>query len=191
MPTSFTLHCLGCPYAESLHLGDSFTTSAASPLSMENNGARTLLIFQSPGVEEWRVKRPLASLHGGSAGDNIRRAFARVGKTREDFNITNSVQCYQGKLQAQGKLAPRDKKPSEIARKHCANWLRLDIEKYDYSRIVVFGAVAMKSVLSLNCFPDAKTIYLPHPSAGLSNEKLLAALGNTASEVSTTMTSRP
>lgn len=157
-------------------MDERFSDCEARPLSMEDNGASVLLIFQSPGESEWKTKRPLSGFDDTSAGARFRRAFDKTNTAREGFNITNAVQCYQGKAQARGGKAPRDKKPSETARKRCALWLKLDIENHHYKRIVVFGSVAKRSVRDLDCFPEAKVTYLLHPSGGLSNEKLFAAL---------------
>lgn len=143
---------------------------------MEDNGASVLLIFQSPGENEWRSKKPLSNSDEASAAGRFRRAFKRTNTSRANFDITNAVQCYQGKAQARGGKAPRDKKPSETARKRCAQWLKLDVENHHYTRIVVFGSVAESSVRNLACFPKEKVKYLRHPSGGLSNKKLFAAL---------------
>jgi len=177
MPADFIKHCQGCPYEGASHLDDRFSDCEARPLSMEDNGASVLLIFQSPGVEEWRTKRPLASLNRMSTAMRLQRAFAKTHLTRQNFNITNAVQCYQGKAPPIEGKPPRDDELCETAIKHCAQWLKLDIENHNYARIVVFGRVAKRSVRDLDCFPEAKVTYLYHPSGGLSNEKLFAALG--------------
>lgn len=177
MPADIINHCQGCPYEGASHLDERFSDCEARPLSMEDNRASVLLIFQSPGESEWKTKRPLSSLEEASAGARFRRAFDKTKTTREGFNITNAVQCYQGKAPTRGGKAPRDKIPSETARKHCAHWLKRDIQNHDYARIIVFGAVAKRSVRGLDCFPETKVTYLRHPSGGLSNEKLFAALG--------------
>lgn len=176
MPVDFMNHCLGCPYEGANHLDDKFSDSEARPLNMEDNGASVLLVFQSPGTEEWRAKRPLASLNRSSAAMRLERAFTKLHLTRQNFNITNAVQCYQGKAASIGGKPSRDDELCETAIKHCAQWLKLDIENHNYARIVVFGAVAKRSVRNLDCFPEAKVIYLHHPSGGLRNEELLAAL---------------
>ncbi len=178
MPADFSKYCMGCPYVGSHHLDERFSNCEARPLSMEDNDAAVLLIFQSPGESEWKTKRPLSGFDETSAGARFRRAFDKTNTAREGFNITNAVQCYQGKAQAQGAKAPRDKKPSAVARKRCAHWLKLDIENHHYVRIVVFGSVAKSSIRDLACFPEEKVTYLRHPSGGLSNEKLFAVLGD-------------
>ena len=176
MPADFSKHCRGCPYEGARHLDDRFADCEVRPLSMEDNGASVLLIFQSPGVEEWRTTRPLASSNRTSAATRLQLAFTKLHLTRKNFNITNAVQCYQGKAASIGGKPPRDDELCETAIKHCAQWLKLDIENHNYARIVVFGAVAKRSVRDLDCFPEAKVTYLYHPSGGLRNEELLAAL---------------
>jgi uracil-DNA glycosylase len=176
MPIDFIEHCRGCPYEGASHLDQRLSNCEARPLNIENNDASVLLIFQSPGENEWRSKRPVSSLDEASVAGRFRRAFKKTNTSRANFDITNAVQCYQGKALSRGQEAPRDKKPSEAARKRCSHWLKLDIESHDYARIVVFGSVAKRSVRDLDCFPEAKVTYLLHPSGGLSNEKLFAAL---------------
>lgn len=178
MPADFINHCQGCPYEGAKHLGERLSDCSVRPLSMEDNRASVLLIFQSPGVEEWRVKRPLASLNKRSAAMRLQRAFVKTHVTRQHFNITNAVQCYQGKAPPIKGKRPRDNQLRETAIKRCAHWLKLDIENHKYARIVVFGSVAERSVRALNCFPEEKVTYLYHPSSRLSNEKLFAALGD-------------
>lgn len=149
----------------------------ALPLAMEDNGAPVLLVFQSPGVNEWKSGRPVSSTKSGSVGARLANAFKRVGKERRDFNITNIVQCFPGKRRAQPGLASRDLTPIASARRHCSHWLRQDIEATDYKRVVVFGSQARDAVLALGYTGNPRFHYLRHPSGGLSDAKIVAALG--------------
>jgi uracil-DNA glycosylase family 4 len=111
---------------------------------MEDNGSLTLLIFQAPGINEWANGRPIISTAPTSAGSRLERAFRKLGKTRQDFNITNTVQCFPGKKIVRNGVSPRDKPPSALARHHCANWLLQDIGAQEFSRVVVFGLHARR-----------------------------------------------
>lgn len=157
--------CQQCPY---------FSTEIFSPLSIEKKpNASILLVFQSPGRDEWENKTPISSENRQSTAARIRNALTRVGKSREEFDITNAVQCFSG-ISNTG----RDKKPSKIARKYCMELLRLDISSKPYDKVIVFGQVAQKSVETIMALMNTQitTEYLKHPSGGLSNHDLDSAL---------------
>ncbi|WP_410801244.1 uracil-DNA glycosylase family protein [Marinobacter sp. KMM 10035] len=143
---------------------------------MEDNGADVLLIFQAPGVEEWAEGRPVCSTHPSSAGGRLARAWQRLKRTRYDYNITNTVQCFPGKRSEAFSGRRRDKKPPNDVRKFCANWLQLDIEARPYRRIVVFGTEAGKSVRELGYSGDTRFIYAVHPAGGISKDQLETCL---------------
>lgn len=171
MPTTFNEHCRNCPYSpEKL---DTVTPNNRphAPLYMEGNSSETLLIFQAPGFDEWEKRKPICSTNPNSAAARIRNALIRIEKPRTDFSITNSTQCYPGK----GNFH-RDKAPLSSARKCCANWLKQDIDAFDFSLVIVFGAKAKKSVTELGYASDPRFIFLRHPSGGLSNINLDNAL---------------
>lgn len=100
-----------------------------APLSMEDNGASVLLIFQAPGVEKWRRGRPLISQNSFSAGSRMAEAFQRAEQCRRHYNITNTVQCFPGKRPQNSGARPRDNSPPrrgssplfELAASTCAN----------------------------------------------------------------------
>jgi uracil-DNA glycosylase len=96
--------CRSCPYHPD---GTLFCRIDGRPLNTEKHGSRWLLVFQSPGSIEWRERRPLANTENG-AGKRMDDAFKRTGTQRDQFDITNAVQCYQGKG-----ANNRDKKPSD------------------------------------------------------------------------------
>ena len=182
MPNTYKSHCDGCPYDEARHLSTEDKATRSTPLSMENNCASILLVFQAPGENEWEEGRPICSEAPGSAGTRLKDAFRKLGKTREDFNITNCVQCFPGKRSINPEkpltnpdAKPRDKAPSAEARAHCSRWLREDIEAANYKRIVVFGKVAAKM---MRPYDDGKRCieFLKHPAGGLSNSELQLAL---------------
>ena len=176
MPNTYKSHCDGCPYAGEHHLLPHEKSSRSAPLSMENNRASVLLIFQAPGVDEWKTGLPISSEAAGSTGKRLVEAFGKVGKTRKDFNITNCVQCFPGKRLATSSALSRDNPPAAEARVRCYQWLLEDIRAAQYKRIVVFGTVA-KAVLLRHYKGDTEHFkFIKHPAGGLSSDVLLDAL---------------
>jgi uracil-DNA glycosylase family 4 len=164
--------CEGCPYNQN---GDRYTppnNRDYSPLKKEDNNSDVLLVFQSPGESEWDRGLPLQNCING-AGLRIQTSLQRIGKTRTDFDITNSVQCYQGKGGNK-----RDKKPVKGAMQKCRNYLKSDMESKRYRKIIVFGAIAKEQVVALgyNFGADERLIHLKHPTGGVTNETLDQAL---------------
>lgn len=155
MPETF---CENCPYRRC----DDY------PLSMERNSTRALLILQAPGQEEWREKQPAISESRTSAAARIADSFDRIGKVREDFSITNAVQCYPGRPPG----GDRDDPPCEQAVEACAGRLQGDIESEDWLAVVVFGNTAKEIVRCLGYGEDPRFRFIKHPSGGLSNECL-------------------
>ena len=176
MPTGYLSHCAGCPYECGKHLSSHHLATRSTPLSMEKNGGNILLVFQSPGIEEWSTGRPVSGISRGSVGARLESAFADLKKSRSDFDITNCVQCFPGKRLDADQPRPRDQAVRANARRKCAEWLRLDLESSEYRKIVVFGAVAKKTIQELNPSAASLVQYLAHPSAGLSNAALREAI---------------
>ena len=114
----------------------------------------------------------MISKKGGSAAGRIRKSLANIEKSREDFSITNAIQCYPGKSSDKN----RDNKPREQARKACAKRLKLDIESHKWCRIIVFGRVAEKSVKCLGYGEDKRFCFITHPTGGLKKKCLKKAL---------------
>jgi uracil-DNA glycosylase len=176
MPADFGSYCAGCYFKGGEHLSEGDRQTRVKPLSMEDNRSSTLLVFQAPGVEEWASGRPISSTNPKSAGGKLASAFLRAGKTRADYDITNTVQCFPGKKMALAPSRPRDKTPPASVRKQCALWLRDDIESKQYTRVVVFGYLAKKAVEELGYGNDSRFRFLKHPTGGLSNAELQSAV---------------
>ena len=176
MPSSYE-HCTDCAYSRGKHPSTSEKALRDRRLSMEKgNGADTLLVFQSPGVEEWKRGQPISSENVRSAAAKMTKAFAHASKHRSEFDITNAVQCFSGKMDAHSGKASRDKQPPGKVRNRCAKWLETDLSSRPYKRIVVFGSVAKKTVRKL-LGEDPRVVFVPHPNArGVSIECLAAAL---------------
>lgn len=160
--------CHNCPYSEDGNPYVPPSDRTYSPLEKEDNGSDVLLIFQSPGEVEGESGLPLQNFING-AGLRLKNSFKRIGKSRSDFDITNSVQCYQGKG-ANG----RDKKPVKKAQEKCREKLKLDINSKQYRKIIVFGKIAKLQVeaLGYNFKNSNKFVHLTHPSGGLTNIEL-------------------
>ena len=162
MPSSYTSHCRLCPYYR----------CGPQPLSMEwNPCSDVLLIFQAPGQQEWQNNKPICSTSRHSAAARIRDSLCRIGKQRQDYSITNSVQCFPGTYSS-----GRDKRPKARARCQCAHWLRADIGSTQWRKVIVFGAIAKKTVIGLGLPSYANFTFLKHPSGGLTNRDLDIAL---------------
>lgn len=175
MPSSYE-HCSDCPYACGRQLTESDKANRDRPLRMEDNGSDTLLVFQSPGIEEWKTGKPISSSNPRSAAAKMAKAFELVGSDRGQFDITNAVQCFPGKRGAEVDLSSRDRSPPAEVLVACSKWLKADIHKRSYKRIVVFGRVAEKMVRELIGL-DSRLLCVPHPSArGVSLARLAAAL---------------
>jgi uracil-DNA glycosylase family 4 len=144
---------------------------------MEDNGSSVLLLFQAPGEKEWAHGRPVSSNERGSAGYRLEKAFARAGKARADFNITNAVQCFPGKKPVSAGERPRDRPPPALARRHCAAWLLEDVKAHPYRCITVFGDEAAKSIRLLGLAEDPRFRFFKHPAGGLSDAEILDAIG--------------
>lgn len=176
MPQDYTSDCWGCTFKNAGHLPDDIIFIRSRPLSMEDNAASILLIFQTPGLDEWETGRPISSTNPRSAGARLRKAFERLGTSRANYNITNAVQCFPGKKPQTNDKRPRDNKPPAEVIRRCSHWLRQDIEAREYERIVVFGDPAKKAVQAHNYGEDPRFRFVRHPSSGLFNAELDAAL---------------
>lgn len=177
MPSSYA-NCTGCPYIHGRHLTDDEKALQGHPLSLENNGSTILLIFQAPGIEEWKSGKPISSDNPKSAGSKLKKAFQLLGRERGDYNVSNVVQCFPGKLASSGTNAPRDKSPPKAVRNACLKWLREDISNGSYTQVVVFGRHAEDAVKGLGYVQDSRFHFVLHPTApGVSIAKLAEDVG--------------
>lgn len=168
---SYDINCHSCPYFQQKHLPITQHTSRISPpIELEAHGSSTLLIFQAPGDIEWAVGQAIqpTTKIGGTAGVRIRNSWVRRGKIREDFDITNAVQCFPGNGGA------RDIKPTDAAISFCAERLMKALEEGHYSNVIAFGDVAhdVATRLTKNIGSRPPVTYCPHPNGGVSNSKL-------------------
>lgn len=149
MPDLSSPTCRNCPY----HPDNGLVPSPRSdrvrvPLSAEINGSLTLLLLQSPGINEWDDGRPLSSAENASARWRFEAALGKAGRRREDFDIAEAVNCYPGQDDDGD-----DRKPSVGAIEACSRWLAELIRERRYTTVVLFGRVA-EQALGLAWFTD-------------------------------------
>ena len=113
-----------------------------NPIKLEKNNSKVLLIFQAPGLEEKKLKRPIISRKVNSAGYRLTKSWHSKSKERSDFDITNAVLCYPGF----DEKTKRDKKPDSKSKRYCLNNLEADIVDNNYSKIICFGTVAINQI---------------------------------------------
>lgn len=167
--------CSQCPYLNKDHLqGTNFYRLGSGPLGIDlGNSSTTLLVFQAPGVTEWSNRKPLQPYgnSSSSAGARIHNSWARTGKARSDFDITNSVQCFPDKYSNS-----RDKRPRKPAINKCLEWLKEDIKAGVYTEIIAFGRIAQdqvdQAISQLGLTRKITVIHSRHPSSGVSNQSL-------------------
>ena len=134
-----------------------------SPLKLEKNNSKILLVFQAPGQEENKLKRPIISQKINSAGYRLTKSWHSKSKERSDFDITNTVLCYPG----YNEKTKRDKKPNSKSRQYCLNNLETDIINNNYSKIICFGGVAINQIKKIKhkIKQNIEIIESPHPCA--------------------------
>lgn len=53
-------HCKDCPYNNQEHLvGSTHFAQGLSPVELKDNDSNILLVFQAPGIEEWKLGKPI------------------------------------------------------------------------------------------------------------------------------------
>ena len=164
-------NCNNCPYKEQIHLNNENKTNRENPpIELENHNSEILLVFQSPGTEEWEKGQAIQAVkkRGGTAGKRIESSWERMNKNRNDFDIINTVQCFPGND------GGRDLKPNNISICSCSNRLKQILTTNKYSKIIAFGKIAQSVVKHLTNNPKIKTevIESKHPTGGLSNKDL-------------------
>jgi len=169
---SYDINCLNCPYNHQKHLIDgSFQSSRSNPpVVLENNGSDVLLVFLAPGNKEWEVGKAIQPTKktGGSAGVRVENSWKRKGKSRTDFNIINTVQCFPGNN------GDRDLEPNTKAISSCSNRLEVIIKSSEYCKILAFGEVAQQIIFKLLGSKDyeKRVIAMRHPNGGVKNKDL-------------------
>ncbi|MBV4429678.1 uracil-DNA glycosylase family protein [Clostridium tyrobutyricum] len=170
---SYYQECKKCPYFGQSHLSNNENVVRSFiPVKLEDNKSNILLVFQAPGINEWRTGLTIQPTRviGGSAGVRILNSWKRKGKVRANFNIVEAVRCYPGK-----NTDGRDEKPTKKAIECCSKILEREIKSRKYNEIIVFGTPAKNSIKSTSMYNSIKNNikYIEHPnSSKCSNSKL-------------------
>lgn len=163
--------CESCPYYNKEHLLNTDYYDIGEPLELENNNSRILLVFEAPGIEEWRSCAPLqpVNMQGGSAGIRLEASWTRMNKQRDNFDITNTVQCFPGKMSDK-----RVNDPVPMAVERCNVILRNDILNGNYEKVIAFGKFAQNSVSQIRDELGLNFDYIQftHPNGGVRNEEI-------------------
>lgn len=162
--------CNNCPYAQ----------NPAINLKYENNKSNHLLVFQSPGYDEWMGKNlttsgkriPIDSISPHSCAARMRNSFSRKKVSRKDYDIAEAVCCFPGKLSSNG----RDKKPTVKSINQCAVNMSQLLSKNKYLKITCFGSIAYdvvnKAIKIIKNWTGPIPTHVSHPSGRISNETL-------------------
>lgn len=182
MPNNYK-HCINCPYNQQQHLAVNLQSNVNSPLSIRygRKNADKLLIFQAPGIDEWQGntvsgnREPIDSISSHSAAARMRNSIIkRKHLTKDDYDITEAVQCFPGK----SSTSNRDKQPCAKSRYYCLQYLISDLSHKQYRQIVAFGDVAYEmACIAVNCvlqmgYIQTQPIHAKHPSSGVTNKEL-------------------
>lgn len=157
--------CKECPYFGQSHLSNNKNVGRSFiPVKPEDNNSNILLVFQAPGINEWRTGLMIqpTKVKGGSAGVRILNSWNRKGKERANFNIVEAVRCYPGK-----NIVGRDKKPRKKAIECCSKILQREIKSGKYNEIIVFGTPAKNGIKSTRLYNSIKNNikYIAHPNS--------------------------
>ena len=172
---SYNQNCYNCPYNNQIHLAKTpyITTRNTPPIELEDNQSDILLVFQAPGSEEWKVGFAIQPTvkPGGTAGSRLLQSWNRKSKSRSDFDIINTVQCFPGNT------GNRDTAPNVMAICCCSKRLLLVLQSKSYRKIITFGDLAFQVVsnLILSCSHQPQLIQARHPNGGVS-QKILDSL---------------
>lgn len=106
-----------------------------------------LVVFEAPGIDEWRKGEPICSQRRGSAAYKFNTELSKQGKQKSNYDIAEAVRCFPGT----STTSSNQKKQQELdeAAKHCKKYLKAIILNKNYKKIVCFGEVAKKSVTSI------------------------------------------
>ena len=168
---SYSENCNDCPYYQQKHLTEKDKTDRTTPpINLEKNNSTILLVFQAPGVEEWKVGKAIQPVKkkGGTAGRRIESSWKRKNKLRNDFDIINIVQCFPGNAEK------RDLKPTSMSISACSFNLEDILRNNNYKKIIAFGNIAQDVIENLitKIEIEVEVIKSKHPTGGLSNNDL-------------------
>lgn len=169
------INCPQCPYYWQRHLvGTQRTGRPFPPVELEDKDRDVLLVFQAPGIEEWRAGAPIqpTTRQGGTAGARIAQSWERTGRDRSEFDIINVVQCFPG-----SERGKRDFAPHSLAVCACKSRLDAVLAGKRYSKVIAFGEIACEVVahLAISGNYGFRLLFSGHPTGGL-EQKVLDSL---------------
>lgn len=117
------------------------------PLNLfsKNTSNRILLVFEAPGIDEWRKEEPISSKREGSAAVKFNNELKN--KNKEDYDIAEAVRCFPGTSTKTDNQ--KDSKELKKAAECCQKYLERALKAKSYTKIVCFGEVAKDSVSSV------------------------------------------
>lgn len=138
-----------------------------------------MLIGQAPGLTEYRTGRPFS----GPAGDSIRSILSDCGLPRSEFDRavyqTSAVKCFPGRRPNKDRW--EDRPPCPAMQRHCASFLKQQIDVVRPRLIVAMGVIAtavldrMRNIRARKLsevvgvaerWQDRTVVYLAHTSGG-------------------------
>lgn len=143
-----------CPYkkcsnAPAKNLGYILKKKNNGPLDLFSrcNTNSTLLVFEAPGIDEWKNEEPVSSQRKGGAAVKFNNELKNKNKNKEDYDIAEAVRCFPGTSTKTDNQ--KDSKELKKAAKYCQKYLELVLEAKNYVKIVCFGKVAKDSISSV------------------------------------------
>ena len=118
------------------------------PLNLfsKNDSNMILLVFEAPGIDEWRKEEPISSKRKGSAAVKFNKELKNKNKNKEDYDIAEAVRCFPGT--STKTTNQKDLEELKTASKYCQKYLEQILKEKDYTKIVCFGKIAKRNVYS-------------------------------------------
>ncbi len=191
MPSSWQ-HCNNCPFNKNGKKNKSknhnyiYKQTHISPLSLmpsSTKKATILLVFEAPGIDEWKKCKPICSKRKNSAAAKFNSAMHLANKSINNYDVTEAICCFPGTSTVTKSKARKIQSEIDIASIYCLKNLFEDVKRGQYNKIVCFGNVAFRSVSvilkvlsSYNSANLPMVVHLKHPS--ISNTLLQDIINN-------------
>ena len=146
-------------------------------IGIEKNKSDILLVFQSPGQDEWsgntisKIRKPIDSINPHSCANRMRNSFKRKNVYRSNYDIAEAVCCYPG-----NNGSGRDFKPKQAAVNNCVDNMIKVLSNSSYKKIICFGKIAFevvnKAIAKISGWSGPAPVKRRHPSSSVSNRIL-------------------
>ena len=158
----FLNSCRQCPYHE----------QSKKRVNIINKDKDCLILMLCPGKNEIENGKPLCSDHPSSATQRMKNALDELGKSFDDFAITEVVKCYPGAGDE------RDNEPNLLSYFPCSRLLIKELKKGKYKKVIAFGEQPRKIIKALKeqYRFDFEIVECGHPTGGTSSEEIKNAL---------------